>query len=450
MTLHRMLEQEVDTPRPTPKQTLKAVPDPEKAPDAAPTPPHKARPHRAEQKRLASVDTFRGLTILGMLLVNNMVLGQYSPEQLVHARWPTFLANTLFGEHALHAHRKMAHLLPGSRLPIIGDGSLMRFMDCFSAVHFADMVMPWFLLIAGLSIPLAAASHRRRNLSRDVWIYKVFTRTFVLVLLGCVLDSAVKGQLTFDLGVLQLIGLSYCVASLLANLSQGGRLAVAAALFLAHWAFMQFYPVPGIGPGMYTESDNFVNWLNLNYLKPFHIEGLFSVVSCAGIVIVGTVFGDALRREDGISLTEIGYLFASGLVLTVLGWLWSAVEPFSKPMWTSSYLLFTGGLGLMVLAFFRVTVDLTRFSLWVYPLLVFGANAITVYVVPILVKMLILQRLTLEVGAKTYPLLKGYQEYLGACWGDPILAGWGYTLTYIGVCWLMLFVMYRKRIFVRV
>jgi len=487
MTLHAPIERDFNAPEPDDSPRLQAVPSP-RGRDAE-TPPRPA-PRKAVQRRLPSVDAFRGLTILGMLLVNNVALGRFTPVQLVHAGW--------------------------------GD-----------MVTFADMIFPWFLLIVGLSIPLAAASHRKRGLSHDVWMYKVFTRTFMLALLGCLVDSSVKGHVTFTLGVLQLIGLSYLVAALLAHYSQGVRLAVAAGLFLTHWAIVRFYPTD-FGVGNFSASGNFVLWLNDTYLKTYHIDGLFSMVSTSALVLIGTIMGDALRREEGIELKEIGYLFVTGLILSQVGRVWATDTFFNKPMWTSSYLLFSGGLGLMVLAFFRLTLDYwgehwnLKIGNWsvpapaqvlAFPLLVFGANAITVYVMPILAKMLVMQRVPMEVAqgdmVPVYILvtaaivfmvigtsqviakliagparqqLPGLLAGLGAmvmgigagAWylmqkfpvipdGTPAFApmqqawtrwwvmteghiggGWGYTLSYIAVWWVVLLVMHWRKMFIRV
>jgi predicted acyltransferase len=402
MTLRSTVEPEVslpvlDGPRPDPIAALPVA-------DASPGSPAEAVP----QKRLASVDAFRGFTIFGMLLVNNVTLGKAAPDQLVHADW--------------------------------GQG-----------VRFADAIFPWFLLIVGLSIPLAAASHRRKGLGSGAWVRKVLTRTALLVLLGCAVDSSIKGYPLFCLGVLQLIGLSYLVAALFANLSQYGRLGVAALLFAANWLILTCYPVPEFGPGSFAKTQNFVTWLNETYLKTYSLEGLFSVVSTSGLVILGTIFGDALRREEGMSYTEIGYLFVSGLILTGLGSLWSQSLPYSKPMWTSSYLLFTGGTGLMVLAFLRLTLDMSPYRLWALPLLIFGANAITVYVVPILVKMLVLQHYVVTGPDGTeFSAQKALYQYALHAGGDPISGGWIYTVAYIGFWWVVLAVLYRFKLFLRV
>jgi predicted acyltransferase len=378
--------------------------DASSSPDAEPE-----RPRHGN--RLASIDALRGFTILGMLLVNNISLGKATPQQLMHAGWA-------------------------------------------QGIHFADLVFPWFLLLTGLSIPLAAWSHRRRDLDASAWVVKVLTRTGVLLILGCLVDSSIKGYLHFTLGVLQLIGLSYGVAALVAHLSQPKRLALAAGLFVLHTAVLLLVPF-GDPPqtGLINAENNFVFWLNENYLKPVHLEGLFSVFSTSALVIVGTVMGDALRREEDIEMREIGYLLASGMMLWVCGKVFGRFELYSKPLWTSSYLMVTGGYGLMLLALLRVAIDLHRYTLPVYPFLVFGANAITVYVVPILIKMLVLEQITttVQVGKahKTVNLMMAYRLSLTG-WCGSYTGGWVYTLSYIGFWWVVLLLMYRKKIFVRV
>ena len=310
-----------------------------------------------ERTRLASIDVLRGFTILGMLLVNNIALGKDSPEQLQHADWN-------------------------------------------QGIHFADMVFPWFLLISGLSVPLAAASHVKRGQSAHDWIVKVLTRTGLLVMLGCMVDSAIKGRMAFSLGVLQLIGLSYCVAALVAHLSQPKRLGLALALFATHTLVLLYAPWGDGMSGVIGPKQNFIYWLNSTYLKPFHLEGLFSVVSTSALVIIGTVMGDALRREEGIETQEIMYLGGTGLVLALCGMGLGSVLLYSKALWTSSYLLVTGGTGLMFLGALRLVVDKSRITQPFYPFLVFGANALTVYILPILFKMLILEKIRYIVHEK--------------------------------------------------
>src|SRR5437016_3794637 len=126
-------------------------------------------------RRLASLDAFRGLAIVGMLLVNNVALDTATPRPLTHAPWN-------------------------------------------GGVYFADLVYPWFLLIVGVAIPFSAGAARAKGVPSWRYDLKIVGRAVTLLLLGCLIDSSTWKYPTFDLGVLQLIGLSYLVGALLYDL----------------------------------------------------------------------------------------------------------------------------------------------------------------------------------------------------------------------------------------
>jgi len=358
-------------------------------------------------RRLVSLDAFRGFTILGMLLVNNAALDTATPPQLTHAGWAR-------------------------------------------EVHFADMVFPWFLLIVGVAIPYAVASHKRRGL--PLWRYdlRVFTRAAALVLLGCLINSSLVRQPIFDLGVLQLIGLAYLVAAMLYELSPRRRLILAAGLLASHWAAIRFLPVPGVGAGVFTESTNLINHLNRVYLQPLGLRGLISVVPTSALVLVGTVLGDVLRRESETEMRKVAQLLAGGLVLIVVGWLWSLALPFNKPVWTASYVLYAGGWGALALGLLYLLIDVNGWRAWAFPLIVFGMNAITAFVVPILVKVHFLQEWTWRMPDGSRPPLE--QAFMHFCYAHAgrIAGGWLYTSAYILFWWMVMLWMYRKQVFLRV
>jgi predicted acyltransferase len=368
--------------------------------DRMPSPP-------AAPKRLASLDAFRGLTIIGMLLVNNMALDKATPNTLTHAPWN-------------------------------------------GGVHFADFVYPWFLLIVGVAIPYSAASHRKRGL--PLWRYdlKALTRAIVLVLLGCLLDSSIAKHPLFDLGVLQLIGLAYLVGALLYVLPRGARLGIAAAFLIGHWAAIRFIAVPGVGAGVFTESQNLIAYLNQTYLEPLGLAGIISVVPTSAMVLIGTAVGDVLRRESLASTRKVGYLFVGGAALAVVGWLWSLDLPFNKPVWTASYILYTAGWGAVVLGVFYVLVDVRGWRPFGYPFVVAGTNAIFAYVAPILVKVYILRGWTWTMPDGSHlPLEQAFMHLSFAHLGR-IAGGWLYAISYIGFWWLILLWMHRRRILLRV
>jgi predicted acyltransferase len=358
-------------------------------------------------RRLASLDAFRGLAIVGMLLVNNVALDTATPRPLTHAPWN-------------------------------------------GGIYFADLVYPWFLLIVGVAIPYSAASHRARGL--PLWRYdlKIIARAAALVLLGCLIESSQYKRPTFDLGVLQQIGLAYLVGAMLCELSVLRRLLVAASFLLAHWAAIRFLPIPGVGAGVFTENTNIIAHFNRLYLQPVSLRGLISLVPMSALVLIGTAIGDSLRREARAPIWKATRLLAAGAALAGIGWVWNLDLPFNKSVWTASYILYSAGLGAVVLALFYLTMDVTGWKFLGFPLVVFGANAMMAYVTPILVKIDILQEWKWRMP--DHSLLPLQDALLQYCFlhAGRIRGGWMYTLGYILFWWLVLLYMYVKRVFWRV
>jgi len=357
--------------------------------------------------RLASLDAFRGLTVAGMLLVNNVALDYRTPQQLTHAPWN-------------------------------------------KGVHFADMVFPWFLFIVGVAIPYSAASHRRKGGSAFGYHLKALKRAALLILLGCFVDSSVARQPVVGLGVLQLIGLAYLVGALLYSLPLPWRLASAGMLLVSHWAAIRLVPVPGLGAGVFNEHANIIDYINTSYLGRYHLAGLVSVVPTAALVLIGTATGDALRGSRPASWRCGLWVLSAGVAMASVGWLWSRDLPFNKPVWTASYILYTGGWGAVLLALMYLVVDVKGRRAWAFPLVVFGMNAIAGYVLPIVVKTFILQGWSWRTpNGTTQPL---QQAILGSLkgWAGQVAGGWLYTFGYIAVWWLVLLLMYRKQVFLRV
>lgn len=387
--------------------TLKAAPQP------APTgqaPPETAPPKRPSGARLVSLDAFRGLTTAGMLLVNNIALDEGTPGQLMHAPW---------------------------------NGGL----------RFADLIFPWFLLIVGVALPFSAAGARRKGAGGWRYALRALGRVFALVFLGCLIDSSLLKRPVFDLNVLQLIGLAYGAGALLSVLPVWLRLPVALGLLAGHAAVLQLFPVPGLGRGVFREDANAVWYLNKAYLNRLHLTGLVSVAPTAALVLIGTAFGDVLRRERWKPAEKVIVLLAFSGLLAAGGWAWHFSLPYNKPVWTASYILLTAGMGGSLLTLLYCVIDASgwKWPAWlVFPFVVYGSNAIAAYVGPILVKVFILR-------VWTWPLPGGTRETLEQAWlhlavarWGPAGGGWAYTLGYLFVVWLALLELRRRKIFLRV
>ena len=349
--------------------------------------------------RLTSLDAFRGITVALMLLVNNLALDENTPGQLVHAR---------FGEWAT----------------------------------LADLVFPWFLLCAGLSLPLSYRSALRRGVAYGAWARKAAVRAVGLLALGMTLDSAINHQPTFGLGVLQLIGLASLVAALIMPLRPVWRGALAAALLAGYGAALAWVPVPTEGRQVLTEHVNLVLYLNDVYFRPLGLRGLPSVVPTAALVIMGSLAGGALVKANRRLWTVL-----AGLVVAGVGATWFVLgHPMSKEIWTAPYILFAGGLGTAAVGVLALLLDGRPWAKVAAPLNVFGANPLVAYAGPILVKVLVLQVLTLSDG-KTVQ-----QEWLAAMQArfGSVNGGWAYTLGYMGLTWAVLAWMRERNVTLKI
>jgi len=367
----------------------------------------------AKAPRLLALDAFRGLTIILMLLVNNIALDTDTPRQLQHAPWN-------------------------------------------GGVRLADLVFPWFLFAVGTAIPYAAAAFRRQNLPSWRYDLKVLWRTLLLVLLGCLIDSAIAKHPTFDLNVLQIIGLAYLVGALLSELPASRRLLIAGIMLVGYWAALKYLPIPGFGAGILEETNNLIFHMNRAYFSSIHVGklsftlwGLPSVVPTAALVLIGSAIGDLLRTTWD-KRVKLGVMLLAAMLLVGGGVLWNISLPFNKGLWTPAYILLTAGLGTLLLSVLFLCIDLPGWRAWPYPLLVFGSNAILAYVAPILLKVLVLQVWQMPLDSGQRQPLDQWLLQLACTHFGHLNGGWVYTIGYIVVWWGVLWVLYRQKLFLRV
>jgi len=334
--------------------------------------------------RVLSLDILRGLSILLMLLVNNLAEAPQTVSQLRHAEWG-------------------------------------------SGIHLADLAFPWFLLCVGVAIPFSAAGFARRGESKRQFYLRILRRTAILLALGAILDMSWDHKLVFfTVGVLQTIAISYALAALLYNLAGRWRLLVAGVCLVGYWAAIKLLPIPGVGAGVFTEDRNLILYLNRTYLGHVGLWNLPRIVPTTALTLIGTAVGDLLRREYTDPRRKSAALALLGVVFVAGGYIWSLSLPFNKPVWTPSYVLLAAGLGTLLLGLVYLVVDIWRWRWWAFPLIVFGSNAVLAYVVPILVKTLILNPL------------------------DVSIVQWFRLTSFVVFWWLVLWLLHRKKIFLRV
>jgi predicted acyltransferase len=350
--------------------------------------------------RLTSLDAFRGVTIILMLLVNNTALGDQTPATLIHAGWN-------------------------------------------SGVTVADLVFPWFLLCVGLSAPLSLRSSLKRGETWFVRLRKAVSRTVVLFLIGCVIDSSIRREAYIGFGVLQLIAVAYLVGSQLSVLSAKWRWVVSALLLVPYGLMIRYAAVPGHGSAAMHEDLHFIKAVNDLYLEPLGLRGLLSVIPTSAMVLIGASLGSLAVDARWNVWRKSALVFAVGAVLTLVGWLWSMDLPMNKAIWTSSYIVYTAGLGAVVLAVCMALFDGLPLKVLAFPLTVFGANALAAYVIPILVKVWILQVWIVPGSNPKTTVADAWLQSMVGVWGQ-VYGGWFYVASYIAAVWVVLAFMRLK------
>ena len=359
--------------------------------------------------RVTGTDAFRGFLVLWMLLANSIVWSPRVPRVLEHAPW--------------------------------GAG-----------VTVTDMVFPWFLFTMGVAIPLSFQAARRRGTSGWSLAARVVRRGSLLFLLGLLVYTVVSWRPYFGLGILQMLGLTYVVGAAAMVLSTPLRLVVAAALAAGHWSLLVLLPVPGVGPGVLEEERNALRYLNAAYFQRYGLAGLPAVVPQSAIVLAGTVAGEILARPTWAPGKRAAWLVGGGAVVGLAGWVVGMDVPPNRVLWTPSLLLLTVGTGASILGVLYGLLDArpVRLARWVaFPLVVFGSNAILLYLGSILFRELVLRRWSASWRADGVSLLTALMQELTARLG-PVQAAWVYTGLVVLLWWCALYALYRRRVFVRI
>ncbi len=307
-----------------------------------------------------------------------------------------------------------------------------------------DLIMPLFLFIVGTSMPLAFAKRLERGESRKQLYLKLVRRTVILIVLGWIAGG---NLLDFDLStfrvgsnVLEAIACGYFVAGiLLLNLSVAGQAITAGVLLVAYWLLMVFVPVPGHGPGVIEPNANFAVVVDSFIFGGFSDEqaytGVLTILGYSATVLMGVMSGHLLR--SGLQpLGKLAVLVVAGVGCLIGGLIWAnwLGFPIIKHIWTSSYALWAAGWSFLLLALFYGVIDVAGLRRWSFPFVVIGMNAITVYVA--------VQLIDFRIFAHT--LVGGLARHLGA-FGDFLL-----PLTTFMIVWLILWHLYRQRIFLRI
>lgn len=330
-----------------------------------------------------------------------------------------------------------------------------------------DLVFPFFLFAVGVAIPYAFAGRLARSGGDLGPLHRqIARRTAILFALGLFLNwfpfYTVNWPAARIPGVLQRIAVVYLVAALAwLHLRPRSRLVLALALLAGYWLAMVLVPVPGHGAADLSPDGNLAAWLDHLVLGrhtwrkapgPGDPEGILSTVPAIATALAGLFAGDWLRSPRTPSEKLRGLLLA-GCLTTVAGLALAPWFPINKNLWTSTYVLFTAGLALLLLAAIYYPVDVKHRDGWARPFAVFGTNAIVAFFgSTLLAKILLLIRWTPATTApgETITLQAWLFRRLFSSWLPDYVASLAWALAFLAICWGLLAALYRRRIFIKV
>ncbi len=307
--------------------------------------------------------------------------------------------------------------------------------------YFLDLIFPLFLFLVGVLIPFVILGRIEKGANSGELYSHIIKRTFVLIFLG--LDN--YGHLRFERynmrwsSVLGRIGFCYFFATLLVIQTNWRTQALVVLIILfGYWAAVLFIPVPGYGPGVLTPEGCLTTWIDQKLIPGtlglglYDRQGVLSTFTALATTIIGVLAGHWLRSEKTQNQKTLGFIVA-GLVTLFLGWIWGQFFFISRNVWTSSFVLYSAGWCLLLLAVFYWVIDVKGYKKWTLFLVVIGMNAIAIWVG---------QRL-IDFEFTANALFFGLSKYLG------IIAPLFLALSVIMIKWLFLWFLYRKKIFLK-
>ena len=367
------------------------------------------------KQRILSVDIFRGVTIAAMILVNNPGTWANVYAPFLHADW-----------HGLTP---------------------------------TDLIFPFFLFIVGMSITFAYTNKKANGITGDVY-KKIISRTLKLIFLGLFL-AGFKYDFPFfkELshlripGVLQRIGVVFFIASILfLHINWKGLLGIFVFILLGYYLIMTQIPING-ELALLTKESNLASVVDLNILTVDHMwktlydpEGILSTLPAIATTIFGMFLGMILLNKEKTQQEKLKYFIIIGIVALVIGYAWSTIFPLNKALWTSSFVLVTGGWASLVYAAFYYIADILGHNDWGKPAIIFGSNAITVFFLS-------------SFMAKSFGLIKlpsgqslhGYlYEILSSIITIPKLSSLIYAILIIVFYYFIALILYKKKIFIKV
>lgn len=377
-------------------------------------------------ERLLSLDVFRGITIASMILVNNPGSWSHLFKPLEHAEWHGWTPT--------------------------------------------DLIFPFFLFIMGVAMAYAFGKHLDNPAAKKALFPKILRRSLMLIGIGLLLNANafilkiffIEKYTWADtylrwLGVLPRIGICYFFASMIIlKCKQAGRYSWTFALFFIYMLIFVFIPKSGGDPFCMIKGENIAFAID-KFVLGNHMwqtnnepEGLLSTLPAIVSVLSGFFTGQWLKTAHS-QMTKLAGMMIAGLFLTMQGYLFQEFMPLNKALWTITYVLFSSGMALQFLAVSYFLIDMQKVRSWATPFLAFGSNAIVVFCGSSLVgATLAYARFNFDGKVQS---IKGIIYQYGLVEGiglSPLNGSLAYALGTIAVWGTVAYILYKKKIYVKI
>ena len=406
------------------------------------TEPHSTvAPLPPKKERLLSLDVFRGLTIAGMLLVNDPGTWSAIFPPLEHAEWNGWTPT--------------------------------------------DLIFPFFLFIVGITTYLSITSRRAHGADDGAIIRQIIRRGLIIYLLGFLMALSpfyqwgtidgmphpsawdrivVRWEHVRIMGVLARIGIVYIIAALICyKTTVKQQVVIIACILYGYWMAMTLLPVPGTGGTLGahligTHDQNLAAWLDRKILGTNHTwigsvtfdpEGPMSTIPAIATAMLGYLCGRWIGTTKPL-LEKMAGLFAVGSIAMMLGLMWNWSFPINKNLWTSSYVMFTAGMACVILATCMWIIDYVNIRGWTKPFVVFGVNPIVAFVGSGVMARLIYTLWKVDYHGKPTSVEAVIYQTGFHSWLPDRLASLAFAIAFVLLWYFILLVLYKKKIILKV
>ena len=398
-------------------------------------------PLAPKRERLLSLDVFRGMTVAGMLLVNDPGTWSAIFPPLEHAEWNGWTPT--------------------------------------------DLIFPFFLFIVGITTYLSLSARRARGDNDSAIVKQILRRGLIIYLLGFAMAmfpfyqwgsiTGIANATPWDrilfriehvriLGVLPRIAIVYvCAALLTLRTTVRQQIIIIAVLLFGYWFAMTLIPVPGEGTIgallLNTHDRNLAAYLDRLILGTNHTwigsvtfdpEGPMSTIPAIATAMLGVLAGRWIGLRDKLLLERISGLFAAGAIGMMVGLMWNWAFPINKNLWTSSYVIFTAGMACVALATIMWIVDYTNVKWWTKPFVVFGVNPIVAFVGSGVMARLIYTLWHVNYHGQSIALQDAIYQIVFLPWLPPRVASLAFAVSFVLLWYAILLVLYKRNIILKV